>query len=193
MLKISSLTDHHYVQLWWYKNTAIYSAHIQHSEPQHNMQRCHKKDETNVYSFVTILRSQSSAPGFVLFAYCCIPLQPPQSYVNQPKAFVIPESHCMIVTIHLNKMARLLEYKMLCWTRKQPLEGYAESVFRTFPTPWLTWLSWHKIQPQSTVIQKWMSNCISAVLQKWMSNCISETPRSTASEPDHAIPATGAI
>jgi hypothetical protein len=47
----------------------------------------------------------TSAPGLLLFAYCCISLQPPLPYVNQPKALVIPNSDHMVITIHVRSMA----------------------------------------------------------------------------------------
>jgi len=47
----------------------------------------------------------SSAPSILLFAYCCISLQPPLPYANQPKTLVIPDSHHMVITLHVKSMA----------------------------------------------------------------------------------------
>ena len=47
----------------------------------------------------------SSALGFLLFAYCCIYLQAPLPYVNQTITLVIPDSHHMVITIHVKSMA----------------------------------------------------------------------------------------
>jgi len=48
---------------------------------------------------------ESSAPGFLLFAYCCISLQPPLPYVNQPHTLIIPDTHHMVITTHVKSMA----------------------------------------------------------------------------------------
>jgi hypothetical protein len=91
----------------------------------------------------------SSAPGFLLSPYCRISLQPPPPYVNQPKITVIPDSHHMVITLHVQSMA----------IRMETIRGYAgggsshwrdmqrASVSRMLPTTWLTGLSGHKIQP----------------------------------------------
>jgi len=91
----------------------------------------------------------SSAPDFLLFAYCCTSLQPPPPYVNQPKTLVIPDSHHMVITIHVKSTATWMQN-----TRRYAggesnhwRDMQRASVSRMLPTTWLTRLSGHKIQP----------------------------------------------
>jgi len=69
----------------------------------------------------------SSALGFLLFAYCCISLQPPLPYVNQPKHFSFLTAITWL-SLFMSRAWPQEEYNMVCWRRKQPLEGYAEGV-----------------------------------------------------------------
>jgi hypothetical protein len=49
----------------------------------------------------------NSAYGIPFLAWCFIPLQPPSSYVSQPKAFVSSKVYDIVVTVinHVSGMA----------------------------------------------------------------------------------------
>jgi hypothetical protein len=40
----------------------------------------------------------NSCRGFPRSAYCCIPLQPPLVYANQPKAIVVSKGYVEVIT-----------------------------------------------------------------------------------------------
>jgi hypothetical protein len=91
----------------------------------------------------------SSVPGFLLFAYCCISLQPPLPYVNQPKIIVIPDSHHIVITLHVKSMATKMDAirRYAGGGRNHCRDMQRASVSRMLHTTWLTGLSGHKSQP----------------------------------------------